>query len=71
MKPEPPRPHPPPESPDPLGLAEQLRQSLADAHAAASKLVAALKGRRKEQKPLAGVYASLKSLNLTPDREGP
>ncbi len=60
----PPRPHPPPESPDPLALAESLRQSLADAHAAAAKLVAALKGRRKEQKALAGVFASLKSLNL-------
>ncbi len=71
VNPEPLRPHPPPDAPDPLGLAEQLRQSLADAHAAASKLVAALKGRRKEQKALAGVYASLKSLNLTPDREGP
>ncbi len=71
VNPEPLRPHPPPDAPDPLGLAEQLRQSLTDAHAAASKLVAALKGRRKEQKALAGVYASLKSLNLTPDREGP
>jgi hypothetical protein len=71
VKPEPLRPHPPPESPDPLALAEQLRQALADAHTAASKLVAVLKCRRKEQKALAGVYASLKSLNLTPDREGP
>ncbi len=71
VNPEPLRPHPPPDAPDPLALAEQLRQSLADAHAAASKLVTALKGRRKEQKALAGVYASLKSLNLTPDREGP
>jgi hypothetical protein len=59
----PPRPHPP-ETPDPLALAESLRQSLADAHAAAAKLVVALRGRRKEQKALAGVYASLKSLNL-------
>ncbi len=71
VKPEPPRPHPPPEAPDPLALAEHLRQALADAHAAAARLVAALKGRKKEQKALAGVYASLKSLNLTPDREGP
>lgn len=64
MKPDPPRPHPPPDSPDPLALAESLRQTLADAHAAAAKLVSALKGRRKEQKALAGVFASLKSLNL-------
>lgn len=71
VKPEPVRPHPPPDAPDPLALAEQLRQSLADAHAAAARLVGALKGKRKEQKALAGVYASLKSLNLTPDREGP
>jgi hypothetical protein len=60
----PPRPHPPPDSPDPLALAEHLRQSLADAHAAAAKLVVSLRGKRKEQKALAGVYASLKSLNL-------
>ncbi len=62
---------PPPDAPDPLALAEQLRQSLADAHASAAKLVAALKGKRKEQKALSQVYASLKSLHLTPDREGP
>jgi hypothetical protein len=71
VKPEPVRPHPPPDSPDPLALAEQLRQSLADAHAAAARLVTALKGRKREQKALSQVYASLKSLHLTPDREGP
>ncbi len=69
VNPEPLRPHPPPDSPDPLGLAEQLRQSLADAHAAASKLVAALRGKRKEQKAPAGVFASLKSLNLNGGEE--
>lgn len=61
----PPRPHPPPaDTADPLALAEHLRQSLADAHASAAKLIVALKGKRKEQKALAGVFASLKSLNL-------
>jgi hypothetical protein len=71
VKPEPPRPHPPPESPDPLALAEHLRQSLADAHAAAARLVAILKGRKKEQRALAQVVSSLKSLNLTPTGGGP
>ena len=71
MKPDPVRPPPPPDAPDPLALAEHLRQSLADAHTAAARLVAALKGRKKEQKALSQVYASLKSLHLTPDREGP
>jgi len=69
VKTDPPRPHPPPESPDPLALAERLRQSLADAHTTATRLVTMLKGKRKEQKALAGVYASLKSLNLTPGGE--
>jgi hypothetical protein len=71
VKPDPVRPHPPPDAPDPLALAEQLRQSLADAHTSAAKLVATLKGKRKEQRALSQVYASLKSLHLTPDREGP
>jgi hypothetical protein len=60
----PPRPHPPPETPDPLALAEHLRQTLADAHAAAAKLVVALRGRKKEQRALSQVFASLKSLQL-------
>lgn len=72
MRPDPVRPPPPPpDAPDPLALAEQVRQSLADAHTAAARLVAALKGRKKEQKALSQVYASLKSLRLAPDREGP
>ena len=58
------RPHPP-DTPDPLALAEHLRQSLADAHAAAAKLVSALRGRKKEQRALSQVFASLKTLNLT------
>ncbi len=69
MKPEPLRPHPPPDAPDPLVMAEHLRQSLADAHAAAARLVAALKGRKKEQRAPAGVFASLKSLNLNGGEE--
>ena len=38
--------------------------TLADALAIVAKLMLALKGKRKEQKALADVYASLKSLNL-------
>jgi len=64
VKPEPPRPHPPPDTPDPLTLAEHLRQSLAEAHTTATRLVAMLKGKRKEQKALSQVFASLKTLNL-------
>jgi hypothetical protein len=71
VKPDPARPLPPADAPDPLALAEGLRQTLADAHAAAARLVAALRGKRKEQKALSQVFASLKSLNLTPDRELP
>ena len=54
---------------DPLALADHLRQTLADAHATAARLVALLKGRKKEQKALAQVVSSLRSLTLTPDRE--
>lgn len=60
----PPHPHPP-DSPDPLALAEHLRQSLADAHTTAARLVSALRGRKKEQRALSQVFASLKSLNLS------
>ena len=51
---------------DPLAEAEQLRAFLADATQAASRLVAMLKAKKKEQKALATVYSSLKSLNLGP-----
>ena len=62
VKPEPVRPHPPPDDrPTRSPWPSSLRQSLADAHAAAARLVAALKGRKKEQRALAQVYASLKS----------
>jgi hypothetical protein len=67
MPSDPPAPACDPDSP--LALAERLRQQLSDAHTAAAKLIAALRGRKKEQKALAQVYAGLKSLNLTPDRE--
>ncbi len=53
---------------DPLAEAEGLRAALADALHRATKLVARLRGRRKEQKALASVWTSLKSLGL--DREG-
>lgn len=54
VKSDPPsRSHAPPDLPDPLTLAEHLRQSLADASTTAAKLVAVLKGKRKEQKALA------------------
>jgi hypothetical protein len=54
----------PPDVTDPLAAAEELRASLADALAAAGRLVAALRQQRKEKKALASVYAGLKALNL-------
>ena len=61
------RPDPPPtESPDPLAEAEALRSTLTDAAQRAARLVAVLRNRKKEQKALATVYTSLKSLNLGP-----
>lgn len=51
---------------DPLAEAEQLRASLFEATQTAGRLVALLKARKKEQKTLASVYSSLKSLNLGP-----
>ncbi len=51
---------------DPLAEAEQLRASLFEATQTAGRLVALLKARKKEQKALASVYSSLKSLNLGP-----
>ena len=51
---------------DPLAEAEALRATLADAAQQASRLVMTLRGRKKEQKALASVYSSLKSLNLGP-----
>ena len=51
---------------DPLAEAEQLRAFLTEATQAAARLVTMLKAKKKEQKALATVYSSLKSLNLGP-----
>jgi hypothetical protein len=55
---------PPAEPTDPLAAAEDLRGALSEALARAARLVAALKGSRKEKKALATVFAGLKQLNL-------
>ena len=61
------KPAPPPaEQPDPLAEAEALRAALADAAHRAARLVALLRGRKREQRALSQVYSSLKSLNLGP-----
>ena len=57
------------EPPDPLLVAEELRDALADATSKAARLVAALKAGRKEKKVLASVLANLKQLGL--DSGGP
>ena len=61
-----PRPDPghPPDGPDPLAAAEDLRAALADAAGKAARLVAALKAGRKEKRALASVWAGLKQLHL-------
>jgi len=56
----------PPEMTDPLAEAESLRAALFEATQSATRLVALLKSKKKEQKALATVYSSLKSLNLGP-----
>ena len=58
--------HTPPrgDPPDPLDLAEGLRDALADAAAKAARLVAVLRQNRKEKKALASVLSSLQQLNL-------
>ena len=56
----------PPEMTDPLAEAENLRTALFEATQSATRLVALLKSKKKEQKALATVYSSLKSLNLGP-----
>jgi hypothetical protein len=60
--------HDPPaaEPPDPMAAAEELRTALADATAKATRLVAALKYKKKEQRALTQVWSSLKALNLGP-----
>ncbi len=61
--------HAPPaaDPPDPLAAAEELRAALGEAVAAASRLVASLKHRRKEQRALTQVWSSLRALNLGPE----
>jgi hypothetical protein len=49
---------------DPLTIAEELRDTLADATAAAARLITALRQSRKEKKALANVLANLQTLNL-------
>ncbi len=56
----------PPEPSDPLLEADRLRMHLFEATPSAGRLVTLLKSKRKEQKALATVYSSLKSLNLGP-----
>jgi hypothetical protein len=57
-----------PESIDPLLEVEGLRAVLTEAVQRATRLLAALRGTKKERKVLTGVWASLKALAL--DREG-
>jgi hypothetical protein len=49
---------------DPLALAEELRDALADATNKAARLVMVLKAGKKEKKVLSSVLASLKQLSL-------
>jgi hypothetical protein len=52
------------DAPDPLAEAEALKAALAGAHHRASKLVAALRGFRKQHKTVSSALASLRSLRL-------
>ena len=49
---------------DPLAEAEALRALFAEGAARATRLVAALRHRKREQKALTQAWSSLKSLNL-------
>jgi len=55
--------------PDPLLVAEELRDTLAEATTKATRLVAILKAGRKEKKVLSSILANLKQLSL--DAGGP
>lgn len=55
--------------PDPLIVAEELRDALAEAATKAARLVAMLKAGRKEKKVLTSIFANLKQLGL--DSGGP
>jgi hypothetical protein len=52
------------EPPDPLALAEELRDALATAAAKAARLVGVLRLSKKEKKALSVVLSGLKQLNL-------
>ncbi|OWK34217.1 hypothetical protein [Fimbriiglobus ruber] len=60
------RPNPPLDPADPLAEAEGLRAALAEAAGRAGRLVAALKGQKREKKVLNQVWAGLRQLNLGP-----
>lgn len=68
MKPEP-NGHAPArdDPPDPLALAEDLRDALNDAATKAARLVSALRQTKKEKKVLSAVLSGLKQLNLNGD----
>ena len=55
---------PDPGDPDPLTEAEALRAALADAQTRAGRLVASLRGYRKQHKTVASALASLRALRL-------
>jgi hypothetical protein len=50
--------------PDPLALAEELRDALADAGTKASRLVSVLRQSSKQKKALAALMTNLRQLNL-------
>lgn len=58
--------HAPPrdDSPEPLEIAEAVREALADATTKAASLVAVLRQSSKQKKVLVSVLTSLKQLNL-------
>ncbi|WP_143393793.1 hypothetical protein [Fimbriiglobus ruber] len=64
--PPPDRRDPPLDPADPLAEAEDLRAALSEAAGRASRLVAALKGQKREKKVLTQVWAGLRQLNLGP-----
>ncbi len=49
---------------DPIAEADALRSALGEAHHRLSRLLTALRLKKKEQKALSQVWSSLKSLNL-------
>lgn len=55
---------PAPDPPDVMHAAETLKADLADAHASAARLVAALKAQRRQRRTVETALASLRSLRL-------